>query len=446
MTHKSQSVAYPYFVVALLLFCLQVLMGLWLATNYFTTIPQSVVDVFPFATARAMHTNLLVLWLLLGFMGATFYLVPEETGTELAWPRLAIAQLVILAGTGVVALVGFYFGWTQGKPLLEIPRPLDFAVVIGALMFLANVGVTMIRAHHWTAVQGSLLGGLVFLALMYLFGIPFYANLSVDWYYWWWVIHLWVEGAWELIAAAMTAFILIKLTGVDRKIVEKWLYVELGLFLFTGIAGTGHHYYWLGAPRYWLWVGGVFSALEPFPILLMLADTWRDIRHRKEAMRPRLTWVYLVGMVVLHFVGAGLFGFAHTLPMINYYTHGSQVTVAHGHLAFFGAYVLLNLTFFYFAIPRIKKFPNGEFDERGGQWGFWLASLGILGMSLAFSVAGVLQTYLERVQGQPYMLAEEPIRFWMFVAFAHGLLVFAGVVLIVKHLLTLRPAPATLEA
>ncbi len=446
MTHKTQSIAYPYFVVALLLFVLQVIVGLWLAVQYFVTVPQAVVDVFPFSTARAMHTNLLVLWLLLGFMGSTYYLVPEETGTDIAWPKVAIAQLVLLSLTGVAALIGFVFGWTQGKPLLEIPTTLDFLVVIGALMFLANVGFTMIRAKRWTAVQGSLLGGLVFLAVMYLFGMPFYRNLAEDWYYWWWVIHLWVEGAWELIAAAMTAFILIKLTGVDRAVVEKWLYVELGLFLFTGIAGTGHHYYWLGAPKYWLWVGGAFSALEPFPILLMVVDTFRDVRHRAGAMRPGLTWTYLIGMVILHFVGAGLFGFAHTLPQINYYTHGSQVTVSHGHLSFYGAYVLLNLTFFYLAMPRIKGFSNGDYSQKAGHFAFWLTSLGVVGMSLAFGVAGVLQTYLERIQGQPYMVAQGPIRFWMSVVAAHGVMVVVGALLIVKHLLTLKPdtlKPAT---
>ena len=442
MVYRTQRVAYPYFAVALLLFVLQLVMGLWLAVNYFTTLPQGLVDVFPFATARAMHTNLLVLWLLLGFMGATFYMVPEETGRELEWPKLAIFQLVLLVATGVTALVGFAFGWTQGRPLLEIPRPLDLVIVVAALMFLANVGVTMVRGRRWTITQGALLAGLVFLAVMYLFGIPFYRNLSVDWYYWWWVIHLWVEGAWELITAAITAFMLLKLTGVKHSLVERWLYVELGLFLFTGIAGTGHHYYWLGAPRYWLWIGGIFSALEPLPIALMVVDTWRDVRHRAEPLRPRLTWLYLGGMVVLHFVGAGLFGFAHTLPQINYYTHGSQVTVAHGHLAFYGAYALLNLTFFYFAFPRLKGFEGAVYDEGAGYWGFWMMSLGVLGMSLAFSVAGVLQTYLERVVGQPYMVAAQPIRFWMFVAFAHGLIVLAGAVVAAIHLLTLRPAEA----
>ncbi len=170
------------------------------------------------------------------------------------------------------------------------------------------------------------------------------------------------------------------------------------------------------------------------------------MRERTAPIHPRLTWIYLFGMVVLHFVGAGMFGFAHTLPQINYYTHGSQVTVSHGHLSFYGAYVLLNLTFFYFAIPRIKGFPNGDYSQKGGQFAFWLTSLGVLGMGLAFGVAGVLQTYLERIQGQPYMVAQQPIRFWMAIVAAHGLVVLAGTVLIVKHLLTLRPASAAAEA
>jgi nitric oxide reductase subunit B len=446
VTYQSQRVAYPYFVVALLLFGLQLVVGLWLAFNYFFTVPQAIVDVFPFATARAMHTNLLVLWLLLGFMGATFYAIPEETKSELAWPRLAIAQLVILSATGVVALVGFLFGWTQGKPLLEIPRSLDLVVVVGALMFLANVGVTIFRARNFTVTQGSLLAGLVFLAAMYLFGIPFYRNLSIDWYYWWWVIHLWVEGAWELITAALVAFMIIQLTGIERRIVERWLYVELGLFLFTGIVGTGHHYYWLGAPKYWLWFGGVFSALEPLPIMLMLLDTWNHMRESKRPLRPRLTWVFLFGMAVLHFIGAGAFGMAHTLPQVNYYTHGSQVTVSHGHLAFYGAYALVNLCFFYFAMPRLRRFPTDEYRSRLGHWGFWTMSVALLGMSLSFAVAGVLQSYLERVQGQPYMVAQQPIRFWMLLAFVHGVFVLAGAVMTIVHLLTLRPAEAAAPA
>ena len=178
----------------------------------------------------------------------------------------------------------------------------------------------------------------------------------------------------------------------------------------------------------------------------MLWDTWRSVKEQQGALQPRLTWLYVGAMAVLHFVGAGLFGFAHTLPQINYYTHGSQVTVSHGHLSFFGAYALLNLSFFYFAIPRLKGMPGGRYDERAGHWGFWLQTLGVIGMSLAFGVAGVLQTYLERIRGEPYMVAQQPMRFWMLIVVLHGLMVVAGVVVTVKHLLTLRPDVRAAEA
>jgi len=439
MEYRSQKIAYGYFAAALPLFVLQVLVGLYLAVNYTFTVPQAVVDVFPFATARAIHTNLLVLWMFLGFMGGTYYIVPEETRSEIFSPALAWLQLVALVVTGVVAIVGFLFGWTQGRPLLEIPRPLDVVVVIGALIFLFNVGATMVRAKRWTVIQGCLLGGLTFLALLYLFGIPFYRNEVIDWYYWWWVIHLWVEGAWELVTGSIMAFVLMKLTGVDRGVVEKWLYVEIGLFLFTGIAGTGHHYYWIGAPRYWLWVGGIFSALEPLPILLMVIDTMHHVKQRKIEIQNPLTWTYAVGCAVFHLIGAGVWGFAHTLPQINYYTHGSQVTVSHGHLAFFGAYALLNLTVFYFAIPQLKGIA--VYDPRRGRWGFWTMNASMMLMGLTFGISGVLQTYLERVLGMGYMTAQAHMQLWMGVTLFLGVFFLAGVLTTAWDLLTLRPAP-----
>ena len=229
-----------------------------------------------------------------------------------------------------------------------------------------------------------------------------------------------------------------KITGIPRATVEKWLYVELGLFLFTGIAGTGHHYYWLGAPSYWLWVGGLFSALEPLPIVLMLVDAWHYIKNRRGQLNGRLVFTFAIGMAVLHLVGAGFWGFMHTLPQINYYTHGSQVTVAHGHIAFFGAYVLLNLMFFYYAMPKLKGLA--AHDERRGTVAFWGLSLAMMGMTLAFSVAGVLQTYIERVMGLGYMTAQAQMRLWFAILAVLGVALLAGVILTVIDLLALRPA------
>jgi len=434
---ESQRVSLWYFRLALVLFCLQVVMGLWLSLNYAFTLPQWLVDVFAFNTARAIHTNLLVAWMLLGFMGGAYFILPLECDRELYSTKIAWAQLVIFAATAVTAVVGFLFRWTKGKPLLEIPFPLNGLIVVAALLFVVNVAMTILKSREKSVLQWMLLGGVTFLALLYLFGMPFYKNLNTDYYYWWWVIHLWVEGAWEVVTAAIVAFIIMEVTGVERKVVEKWLYVETGLFLFTGIVGTGHHYYWLGAPDYWLWWGGVFSALEPLPIVLMVIDTWMHVRQRKNPIINPLTWTYIVGLAVYHLVGAGIWGFIHTLPPINYYTHGSQITVSHGHMAFFGAYGLLNLSIFYFALPRLKNIR--KYRDTAGQWGFWIMSIAMFFLGLVFGVAGILQTYLERFLDIGYSTAHITMMFWFRVAFGIGILFLGGVLITVWHLLTLKP-------
>jgi len=438
--YESQKVAQYYLGLSLVLFCLQVAMGLWLAANYAFTLPQGLIDVFSFATARAIHTNTLVAWMLLGFMGGTYFILPLECERELFSTKIAYLQLVIFAGTAVTAVIGFLFGWTQGKPLLEIPVPLDFLIVVAALLFVGNVAMTVIQAKERSVLQWMLLAGVTFLAVLYLFGMPFFKNLNADYYYWWWVIHLWVEGAWELITAAIAAFILIQVTGVERKVVEKWLYVETGLFLFTGLVGTGHHYYWIGSPDYWLWWGGIFSALEPLPVALMVLDTWMHIKERKNPIVNPLMWTYIMGLAIFHFLGAGVFGFIHTLPQINYYTHGSQITVSHGHLAFFGAYALLNLVIFYFAIPQLKGIE--KFDDRLGVWGFWTMVIAMVFMGVVFGVAGVLQTYIERIMDIGYSTAHITMMFWFKVVMFFGLIFLAGVLMTVYHLFTLKKAAA----
>jgi nitric oxide reductase subunit B len=176
----------------------------------------------------------------------------------------------------------------------------------------------------------------------------------------------------------------------------------------------------------------------------MVLDAWHYVGNRREEIKGKLIFTLATGMAILHFIGAGFWGFLHTLPQINYYTHGSQVTVAHGHIAFFGAYVLLNLMFFYYAMPKLKGL--NEFDERRGTIAFWWLSITMMLMTLAFSVAGVLQTYIERVMGLGYMTAQAQMRFWFAVLVVLGFTLLAGVVLTVIDLLTLRPVPVLKEA
>jgi nitric oxide reductase subunit B len=424
MKYKTQKIANNYFIVAMILFALQVIFGLVIGAKYVWNF-DPLIGILPFNVTRAIHINLLVVWLIMGFMGGAYYLVPEEAGTEIYSPALAHLQLALFAAVGVAAVTGYVLRWSWGMPFLEQPTPLKIGIVAVALLFLFNVFMTMMRTRKWTVIQGVLLGGLVMLAGMFLFGIPFLKNLSTQYYWWWWVIHLWVEGAWELVAGAIMAFVLLKLTGVKRELVEKWLYIEAGLVLFTGIAGTGHHYYWIGTPRYWLWVGGIFSALEPVPILLMVIDTLRDVKEKRREITNKLALYWAVGCAVLHFFGAGVWGFAHTLPAINQWTHGTQITASHGHFAFYGAYVMLNLTMIVFAVPLIKR-VRGR-NQTLGFRAFWTMNFFMVMMALGFAVAGIVQTYFQRVLGMDYLTTQGYMRLWYAVVWVSALGFVAGV-------------------
>jgi nitric oxide reductase subunit B len=320
-------------------------------------------------------------------------------------------------------------------PFLEQPTVLKIGIVAAALIFLFNIFMTVMKTKIWTAIQGVLLLGLVMLAGLFLFGIYFDKNLSTQYFWWWWVIHLWVEGAWELVAGSIMAFILLKLTGVDRSLVEKWLYVEVGLVLFTGIVGTGHHYYWIGTPRYWLWFGAVFSALEPVPILFMVLDVMRDVREKKVRIENRTALYWAVGGAFMHFFGAGVWGFAHTLPQINKWTHGTQVTASHGHFAFFGAYVMLNLTMIYFAVPTIKGLKS--LRQGLGMKAFWTMNFSMILMALALAVAGVVQTYFQRIMGIDYLTTQGFMRLWFAVFWVSAWGFAAGVLMYIVDFFTM---------
>ncbi len=117
----------------------------------------------------------------------------------------------------------------EGREYIEAPRWADVLIVISVLTFLFNMFMTMMKTKKWTGIQGVLLVGLLFLALMYLPGMFYTKSMVKDQFWWWWVVHLWVEGAWEIIAGALLAFMLMKTIGAKREVLEKWMYIEVGL-------------------------------------------------------------------------------------------------------------------------------------------------------------------------------------------------------------------------
>lgn len=399
MKYESQRVAYWFFAVCMLLLSLQIVYGFIMGVAHMGH--DGLHAIIPFHVARATHTNLLVMWLLAGFMGAAYYIVPEEVDRELEWPKLAYVQLIAFVAVGVTAIIGFHFGWWEGRKFLEIPRPLDYLVVVDVLLFIANIGITMWRSKRITTTSAVLYFGLLMAALLYLPGMIPTDNQTNDSYWRWWVVHLWVEGVWELIMGGILAFLLIKLTGVDREVIEKWLYVIVGLTFLSGILGTGHHYYFIGTPRYWLMIGGVFSALEPLAFLGMAIYGLALARRQQRNHPNTVALFWTVGCTIMSFVGAGLLGFAHTIPSVNLYTHGTLVTAMHGHMAFWGAYAMLILAIITYAMPMLTG--RAGYKRPLAPFAFWTSNIGMIGMTGAFAVAGVAQVYLERRAGLEFL-------------------------------------------
>jgi nitric oxide reductase subunit B len=250
MTYQSQRIAYAYFLAVVLLFGLQIAFGFMSLAKYLG--PDPLLNIMNFATAKAIHTNLLLVWVITGFMGAAYYMVPEESRAEIYSVRLAYIQLILWLIAGVAAIVGYLFGITAGRKFLEMPQLLKYGVVVVMLIFLYNILMTIRTSGCWTTTEGILLGGLAATALLFIPGLIHFDNYTLDRFYRWWVVHLWVEGVWELVLGAMLAFLLIRLSGADREVMEKWLYVIVGLTFLSGILGTGHHHaaLWLGASEH----------------------------------------------------------------------------------------------------------------------------------------------------------------------------------------------------
>ena len=405
MKYKSQKVAYWFFGLCMLLFALQIIYGFIMG---FARIGMDGLhDFIPFNTARAVHTNLLVVWLLTGFMGAAYYIIPEEAQRELVNVKLAYVQLISLAVVGVLAIVGYHFNIWEGRKFLEIPRELDVLVVINVLLFLGLILTTLYKAERRTTTALVLTMGLVFAALLYLPGMIWFDSQVTDSFFRWWVVHLWVEGVWELIMGGILSYLLIKLTGVDREVIEKWLYVIVGLTFLSGLLGTGHHYYYIGVNKIWLIVGGIFSALEPLAFLAMALFAVYMYRKGEKSHPNKIALFWTIGASIVSFVGAGLLGFAHTLPQTNIYTHGTLVTAMHGHYAFWGAYAMIVLAIISYALPNMTG--RKRYNSTQGHMAFWFSNVGMLGMTVAFGVAGVAQVYLERKMKMDFMDVQNEI-------------------------------------
>ena len=412
MKYSSQMVAKNYFIFALILLAGEILFGLILGTQYIAG--DFLFPEIPFNVARMVHTNLLIVLILFGFMGATYYLVPEESERELWSPWLANVTFWIFAAAGVATILGYLLVPyatlaeltynnllpTMGREFLEQPTITKIGIVIVALAFVLNVGMTVIKGRK-TVITVVLLTGLVGLAVFFLFAFYVPDNLVLDKFFWWYVVHLWVEGVWELIIGAILSFVLIKVTGVDREHIDKWLYLIIAMTLISGIVGTGHHYFYIGTPDYWLWIGSIASAVEPLPFFLMILYAFTMAKQRRIEHDNKMALTWAKGTAVMAFLGAGVLGFLHTLAPVNFFTHGTQLTAAHGHLSFFGAYIMILFTIISYAMPIMRGRNHGNCAKAQAveRKSFWMMVIGMLGVTSALVIAGTMQVFIQRMAG-----------------------------------------------
>jgi len=441
MKYSSQAVAKPYFIFALILLAGEILFGLLMAIQYIYG--DFLFPLIPFNVLRMVHTNLLIVLLLNGFMGATYYLVPEEAESELWSSKLAIITFWIFAAAGVATILGYLFVPyaelteltfnnllpTMGREFLEQPLPTKVGIVVVVLSYILNTAMTVLKGRK-TVITTVLLSGLFGLAVFFLFAFYVPENLIMDKFFWWFTVHLWVEATWELIMGAILAFVLIKTTGVDREHIDKWLYLIIAMTMVSGILGTGHHFFYMGAPEYWLWIGSISSAVEPLPFFLMILFAYTMTRDRKIKHDNEIALTWAKGTAIMSFLGAGVWGFFHTLAPVNMFTHGTQLTAAHGHLSFYGAYIMIIFTMVSYAMPILRGRPHGNCQkaQKVELNSFWMMNIGMMGLTLALSAAGIVQILDQRVGTEliGFMESQESIEGIYMIRAGFGALVFAG--------------------
>src|SRR5215472_12850601 len=448
---RSKALAVKYLAAAVLFFGVMTVAGLLSATYYIN--PDFLFGYLHFSTAKMLHIDTMIIWLLMGFMGAVYWFLPDEFGCEPA--GIAAAEIlfwVFVAAVLVVAAIFLFVQWgpatettlwlfQQGRKYVEAPRWAAIGIAAVMLVFAWNVIGTALKAHRITGLMAVMSVNMVPLVLLYLIALPRIDNMAIDLYWWWWLVHLWVEATWEILIGCIMALTMMKLLGTSRRIVEGWLYIEISLVLGTGILGLGHHYFWIGTPDYRLGIGGFFSALEPLPLLGMVVHAVYDAgAHRmKTTNKPASYW--MMAEAFGNFLGGGVWGFMITLPQVNLYAHGTQWTVSHGHFAFWGAYASGVVSVIYLVVQKVRG--AAELDGALWKWSFAALNIGLIGMVGALLVSGFAQAFVERAIGgsthEAFIAGQENPWFvqGMIMRVIFGLIFAAGYAALMWDLLTI---------
>jgi nitric oxide reductase subunit B len=420
----SQRASAKFFLVAGLLFIVQIFNGGLLA--HYTIHPGSfyikmIGEVYPYSWAKSWHLQLAILWIAVSWMGTAVYLAPLIAGREPPRQRLLVnilfgAAVAVTVGslTGEVLGIKGYFGelWNwlghQGWEYLELGRLWQILLFGGLLFWLFVVYRAMVPAFRRTADETEDAADrralILFYVLSAVFVVVFFGfgllygrgtHLTVADYWRWFVVHIWVESIFEFFGVGVISLFLVTLGLVSAKSALRVAYLTAILVFISGIPGTAHHYFWYGGPSFWLAVGGVFSSLEPIPLILLVVRAWMEYRSiRAEGREFPYRWplYFLTASSVWNFVGAGMFGFVINLPIINYYEHGTYLTSNHGHTALFGVYGMLAIALILFSWRGLVE--NKYWNDGILKLSFWGLNGGLFLMFLTGLLPiGLLQTW-----------------------------------------------------
>ena len=467
-----------YFLVVAGVLLLQILVGSIMAHYYSdrTSFYGIEVDRFlPFNFLRDVHIQSPIVWIGLSWIGSALFLAPAISGGEprgqaflvdlLFWVTLFIV-VGALAGNylGIMGYVDggwFWFG-NQGLSYIQLGRAWQIGFFAGLVIWsllvfraLWPTGAKLIAAtrQFWSGrirLEHLIWASTVNIALLYVFGmIPLLGiekSFTISDFWRWWVVHLWVEQSFEFFAAAISAYLLMALGLVSRQLAERSVYLALILIFLGGVLGTGHHLYWAGEPGLWVPMGTMFSFVEVLPLVLLILEAiqQRQLIKDDREFKYGLAYTYIIGAAFWNFVGAGVFG-GGTLnaPLVNYYEHGTFLTLNHAHTALFGAFGLLGIGLIYFCLRYIAA-DQHPFGERIGQWALWLYNGGlVLWILLNFFPIGWPQLDAVYEHGLAYARSQEfydTTLLWQWMRFPGDVVFALGALLMAwDFLVKLRP-------
>ncbi len=428
----SQKATVKYFWVVSALILVQIIVGV-ITAHYGVEgaglygIPLG--SVLPYVVSRTWHVQLGIFWIATAWLAAGLYIAPAVSGVELKGQRLGvnvlfIALLVVVLGSLIgewlsvfhklSGSASFYFGH-QGYEYVDLGRVWQIALVIGLLLWVYLVGRNIILAIRKGDEEKPLLTLFLVAALaiagFYIAGLMWgrHTNLSLVEYWRWWVVHLWVEGFFEVFATVVIAFMFARLKLIRPQTANTAVVFSSTIFLSGGIIGTLHHLYFSGTPTLVLAIGSVFSALEVVPLVLVGFEAWGNIRLSKAtswAAKYRWPIYYFIAVAFWNMVGAGLFGFMINPPIALYYMQGLNTTPVHGHGALFGVYGMLGIGLMLFCLKALK--PAAIWKEGLLKFSFWAMNGGLLGMIvLSLLPVGLLQTWASVQKGYWYARSPE---------------------------------------